>query len=97
MESDFEEDHACLCRGRTVVKFDIVIDTPKGRLYAIRFKRSGVPEVNMPEVNMAKGDLTKSKTITMNIKKAHALLGHASEAITRKTAETLGWTLTRGD
>ncbi len=32
----------------------------------------------------------------MNIEKAHRLLGHQSEAATRKTANHLGWTITRG-
>ena len=32
----------------------------------------------------------------MNIQKAHGLLGHGDEESTRKTAQELGWILTRG-
>ncbi len=32
----------------------------------------------------------------MPIAKVHALLGHHSEAITRKIAKELGWTISRG-
>ncbi len=32
----------------------------------------------------------------MPIAKAHALLGHHSEAIARKIAKELGWTISRG-
>ena len=32
----------------------------------------------------------------MNIQKAHGLLGHGDEESTRKTAQKLGWILTRG-
>jgi hypothetical protein len=44
--------------------------------------------MNIPSVPKPKPD--------MNVKKAHALLGHPSEAITRQICKTLGWTLARG-
>ena len=37
-----------------------------------------------------------SKPPTMNIQKAHGLLGHVNEADTRATAKHLGWVITRG-
>ena len=35
----FGRDKASLVNGDVVIDFDIVIDTPKGRLFAVRFKR----------------------------------------------------------
>ncbi len=65
-----------------VVKFDIPIDTPEGIVFAMCAKRT---EVSAVAVNT-----------TLNIDKAHRLLGHQSEEATRKTAKHLGWTITKG-
>ena len=47
-------------------------------------------------VEVSHSDQQKSKGVVLNLKKAHALLGHPSEALTRKIAKALKWTLTRG-
>jgi hypothetical protein len=39
---------------------------------------------------------TPAVPTTMNIEKAHRLLGHQSEDATRKTAKHLGWNITSG-
>jgi hypothetical protein len=64
------------------VRFDIVIPTPKGALYCMYFKRAS-------EMAMS---ATESGT-KMNIMKAHDLLGHCSEEMTRETAKEMGWIL----
>ena len=64
------------------VKFDIPIDTPEGIVFAMCAKRT---EVGAAAVNAS-----------MDINKAHRLLGHQSEEATRKTAKHLGWTVTKG-
>jgi hypothetical protein len=58
------------------------IETPKGVVFAVCLKRSEIANPALPT--------------TMNIEKAHCLLGHQSEEATCKTANHLGWTLTRG-
>jgi hypothetical protein len=68
------------------IAIDIVINTAKGAIFACRFIRSGV---ELADVG------TEART-TMNISKAHGLLGHVNEESTRKTAKELGWVLTRG-
>jgi hypothetical protein len=90
-EVTFGKDKTTLIIGDVVINFDIVIDTSKGWLFAaqLEFKRPAL-----------KTSLTQAPTIKpkpdMNIKRAHALLGHASETITRQICKTLGWTLGRG-
>jgi hypothetical protein len=78
-----------LKKDNVVINFDVVIDTPKGRLFAVRFKRHG------QETSLLQAPVKKPKP-DLNVKKAHALLGHQSEAITRQICNTLGWTLARG-
>jgi hypothetical protein len=74
-------------RKSPTLKFNIKIKTAKGILYAIRIKRKLMNE----ETQMLG---PKVKTITIN--EAHKQLGHMDEAITRKVAAQLGWTITRG-
>ena len=68
-----------------VIKFDIVIPTARGAIYAVRFVRD-------TEVSAAYTEAG----VRMNIKKAHGLLGHRNEDDTRATAKQLAWTITRG-
>jgi hypothetical protein len=71
-----------LTKGDQALKFDMPIETPKGVVYAMYMRRTEVAAPAMPT--------------TMNIAKAHSLLGHQSEDATRKTAKHLGWDITRG-
>ena len=68
-----------------VIQFDIVVKTPRGAIFAAHFVRDS-------EVNAASTEAGTS----MNINKAHALLGHRDEDSTRNTAKHLGWRITRG-
>ena len=70
------------------IRFDIIVRTSKGQLYACRFRRRR-------EVNAISAGKVR-KEVKMNIEQAHSLLGHINEDATRRTAHQLGWTLTRG-
>ena len=63
-----------------ILTFDIVIKTTKGALFCAHLKRKEVA------IAGANAKLTKS----MNIDKAHRLLGHADEEATRAMASALG-------
>ena len=63
--------------------FYIVIPTPKGALYCMYYKRA----TEMAMTAMDKG-------MKLNIMKAHDLLGHCSEEMTRSAAKSMGWVLT---
>jgi hypothetical protein len=65
-----------------MLKSDIPIETPKGVVYAMLLRRTEVAAPVFP--------------VTMDIEKAHRLLGHQSEEGTRNTAKYLGWTITNG-
>jgi hypothetical protein len=71
-----------LSKGDQTLNFDIPIETPKGVVYAIYMRRTEVAALAL--------------STTMDISKAHSLLGHQSEDATRKTAKYLGWDITRG-
>ena len=75
-------------QGQTLT-FDIIIKTSKGMLYATYLKRTTANEAGM---TVAALDTSTS----MNIQKAHRMLGHMGEEVTKQTAEALGWTITRG-
>jgi hypothetical protein len=64
------------------IRFDIIIPTPKGALYCMYYKRAS-------EMAMAVTD----QGTKMSIMKAHDLLGHCSEEITRTAAKAMGWIL----
>eukprot|EP00985_Skeletonema_marinoi_P020006 scaffold11691_cov76-Skeletonema_marinoi.AAC.1 len=74
-------------KGEQTIKFDIKIQTASGVVFACRFVRDR-------EVSTASAGMTKG--ITMNIKRAHEILGHHNEDNTRKIANHLGWRITRG-
>ena len=71
--------------------FNIKIETPSGMLLATHLKRTAT-EVGGATTT----DTSSQKTKTLSITEAHQQLGHINEAETRKTAKTLGWTITRG-
>ena len=64
------------------LSFDIPIETPKKIVYAMYVRRS---EIANPAL-----------ATSMNVEKAHRILGHHSEETTRKIAKHLGWTMTKG-
>jgi hypothetical protein len=75
-----------LKKGNAEVKFDLIIPTHKGVIFAIYIKRQQVEEV-------AGIGTTKMR---LNIGRAHELLGHMGEDMTRKAAKHLGWEITKG-
>jgi hypothetical protein len=64
-----------LTKGKIVLTFDIPIETPRGDVCAMYVRRS---EVAAPALST-----------TMNIEKAHRLLGHQSGTTTKKIAKYL--------
>jgi len=69
--------------GMVTLRFDIVIPTPKGAVYAVYLQRSY--DVGGAAVQ-----------VSMDISTAHARVGHISEDMTRKIASSLGWKLKPG-
>ena len=67
------------------INFDIVIPTVRGAIFACRFIRDADT-----------GAVSTDAGTTMNIEKAHRLLGHGDEESTRQTAKHLNWVITRG-
>ena len=80
-----DETAITMKKGGKAIKFDIVIPTKHGAIYAGYFKRKDEVSGAAPEAGTQ-----------MNIEKAHQLLGHCSEATTRKMAKVLEWTISRG-
>jgi hypothetical protein len=78
-----------LKKGDQQVKFDLVIPTHKGVIFAMYINREGESQEEVAGI----GTTTKKR---LNIKKAHELLGHMSEDMTRKVAKHLGWEITKG-
>ena len=79
-----------LTKGNSSVVFDIVINTPKGAIYAMYLKRD-------TEMASAATDVAQTGAhMTMTIKQAHERLGHANEEATRLAAKQLGIKITRG-
>jgi hypothetical protein len=68
-----------------VVKFDIKVETGRGRVFAACFRRR-IDEHS--EFGLS--------NIRMNILQAHRRLGHSNEGTTRKIARSLGCDITRG-
>jgi hypothetical protein len=71
--------------GHGRIKFDIVVPTPNGALYACRFLRNS--EVSSVRLEVG---------VKIGIMKVHELLGHKSEDNTRATAKVMGWVITHG-
>jgi hypothetical protein len=66
--------------------FDIPIRTTEGVLWCVNMKRLDPISELEAEVSLT----------SISINKAHSLLGHMNEEYTRKSANYLGWTITRG-
>jgi hypothetical protein len=64
------------------IRFDIIIPTTKGALYCMYYKRKN-------EMAMSVTD----QGAKMDIMKAHDVLGHCSEEMTRAAARSMGWVL----
>ena len=86
-----------------IIKFDIRVETPKGVLWCAYIRRpedTGEVAAGMSDDN--KGDNQPNESVKLNsaikmsIDRAHAILGHSSEAKTRETAAALGILITRG-
>jgi hypothetical protein len=78
-----------LKKGDQQVKFDLVIPTHKGVIFAMYINHEGESQEEVAGI----GTTTKKR---LNIKKAHELLGHMIEDMTRKAAKHLGWEITKG-
>ena len=81
-----------LKKGDITITFDIKINTAKGVLYGLYFKRTTAGNTEMGQSAIVHGSKDKS----MSVDKAHSLFGHSYEEATRATAKALGITLTRG-
>ena len=79
------EDMFIASKDGQVIKFDIKVHTATGTIYACRYVRN----TDISAASTAHGT-------TMNIQKAHELLGHSNEDATREMAKQLGWSITRG-
>jgi hypothetical protein len=76
------ENGITLSKGGNSLSFDVPVATPKGVIHAMYVRRSD-------RANPA-------LVTTMNVEKAHCLLGHQSEDTTRKIAKCIGWEITKG-
>eukprot|EP00956_Cyclotella_meneghiniana_P028275 scaffold65232_cov49-Cyclotella_meneghiniana.AAC.7 len=70
------------------LKFDIVIKTPKGAIYATILKRNA--EVAGAEIQKVE------KVQKLTLEEAHKKLGHCDIEKARRTAKALGWHLSDG-
>ena len=75
-------------KGDNEIRFDIVIKTETGAIYAAYIKRRNVPELQ--------GGMVVKEGSRMSVEKAHDLLMHSHEDATRATAKHLGWELSKG-
>jgi hypothetical protein len=80
-----------LRKGKWALRFDIRISTKEGCVWVGYFRRNG-KEAAASEISAT----AAINSTTMSVQRAHEILGHPSEEITRKTATHLGWTLTPG-
>jgi len=76
-----------ISKGGVTLTFDIRIETTEGLIFAMYAKRSHGSEI---------GGVGTDGPARMSIQKAHDLLGHTNEDMTRATAKALGWEITRG-
>jgi hypothetical protein len=82
-----------LTKGDKSVVFDIVIDTPKGAIYAMYLKRNTELASAAADGTMTTGRQQENQ---MTIKQAHDRFGHANEEATRAAAKHAGITITKG-
>ena len=78
-----------MTKGGQVLKFDVVINTPKGVLYCIRIKRS-TSEAGNPNVDKVNNVIAPYATV-------HDWLGHMGKELTVATAKQLGIEVTGSD
>ena len=71
-----------------IIRFDIIVKMAKGALYCGYFARE--------DGELAAVETGETPRVSMNVKRAHMLLGHCNEEATRKIAAHLGWEITRG-
>ena len=83
-----DEEAIVMRKGGAEIRFDIVIKTERGAIFATYIKRRNAPELQ--------GGMVVQEGSKMNVEKAHDLLGHSNEDTTRTTAKHLGWALTKG-
>ena len=83
-----DENALWIYKGERKIVFDTKIETPKGIVFAIYFKRSKIPEGEVAAV-------THDKEIAITKASAHGLTGHINEAQSRKIVTHLGYTLKR--
>ncbi len=87
-----------------VIKFDMRVETPKGVLWCVYIKRNdadgelaaGLSDEKMDSESIQKDVEVLEPILKMQIGRAHAILSHASEGVTRKMAAALNMLITRG-
>jgi hypothetical protein len=80
-------------KGNCSLVFDIVIDTPKGAIFAMYLKCN--TELASAATNIA-NKVHKQAPVSMMIKQAHERFGHANQEATCKAASHLGIKITCG-
>ena len=97
-----KKDGLSVEKGGRSINFDIRVETPKGVLWCAYIRRSESKGEVAAGMSDDKGDnqlnenVKPNPAIKMSIDRAHAILGHSSEAKTRETAAALGILITRG-
>jgi hypothetical protein len=98
-----KKDGIAVQKGGRVIKFDIRVETPKGVLWCAYIKRNETRSEIAAESSDLKNNnqIAESKkglksAVKMNIKRAHAILGHSNEDTTQKMALALNMQITRG-
>ena len=83
-----DADAIVMRKGSTQIRFDILIKTERGAIFATYIKRRNAPELQ--------GGMVVQEGSKIGVEKAHDLLGHCNTDATRATAKYLGWELSRG-
>ena len=73
--------------GKYVIKFDITISAPNGKLYAICIMQT--QEV----AGVATTNSNSEKHVVLTVQQVHERLGHIIERATKEIAKALGWNL----
>ena len=74
-------------KGNKGIRFNIVIKTNQGTIFATYIKRRNALELQ--------GGMVVKEGSRMNIDRSHDLLGHSNKDNTRATAKHLGWELSK--
>ena len=75
--------------GKYVVKFDITISTPNGKLYAICIMWT---QEELASIVTTNGN--SEKQVILMVQQVHERLGHINEKATKEITKALGWKLT---